>query len=142
MSERNGSTSAGTGTAEIPVVRRPSRPAAPAPGARAPAAGAAGARRGDGPGADEATWSRAMQPTAPVTVRPRPADAPARAADRDGPLGARGRWTARAWCSASSPPCSWPAPQTTFEDRFALVFLVLGLGMLGTSGSCSPTRCG
>ena len=102
MSERNGSTSVGTGTAEIPVVRPPdtsapqAEPRRPGSGRRAgspapegrPGAGHAAHRAGDG------------APAAP--------DAAPRAAHRHGALGARSPAASWAWCSASSPCSCWP----------------------------------
>ena len=83
MSERNGSTPSGTGTAEIPVVRPAGATASAAPGP-------ARRRRPPRPSAAEAIpagdRSRACTPTAPVTVRPRPR------MPRRGPLTVMGPW--------------------------------------------------
>src|SRR3954469_578307 len=126
MSERNGSTSVGTGTAEIPVVR----PDAPAPAGEQTESAAAPASEPSGPEGDVVPG---MQPTAPVSVRPRPR------LPRRGPLTVMGPWApvaggllglvlglAAAFVLAGS--------AETFEDRFALVLTVLALSMLGTAG--------
>ncbi len=135
MSERNGSTSVGTGTAEIPVVRPPGATApvsgdppavppvpeptpTPAPGAEAPA---------------EADVVPGMHPTAPVTVRPSPR------MPRRGPLTVMGPWAPVAGglmglLLGVVAVLLLAGSVEAFEDRLALAFLVLGLGMLGTSG--------
>src|SRR3954468_10819917 len=124
MSERNGTT-LGTGTAEIPVVRPNAEPT-PVPGPQQEAAAEPNITADDDvvPG---------MQPTAPVSVRPRPR------LPRRGPLTVMGPWApvaggllglvlglATAFVLAGS--------AENFEDRFALVLTVLALGMLGTAG--------
>ena len=122
MSERNGTT-LGTGTAEIPVVRPSAQPApdkvqqeqAPEPNIVA-----------DGdvvPG---------MQPTAPVTVRPRPR------MPRRGPLTVMGPWAPVAGgllgiVLGVVAVLFLAGTADEFTERLALAFLVLGLGMLGTS---------
>jgi hypothetical protein len=126
MSERNGSTSVGTGTAEIPVVR----PDAPTPAVEQAESAAAPASEPTSPEGDVVPG---MQPTAPVSVRPRPR------LPRRGPLTVMGPWApvaggllglvlglVAAFVLAGS--------AESFEDRFALVLTVLGLGMLGTAG--------
>src|ERR671916_1882634 len=80
MSERNGSRSVGSGTAEIPIVRPAAevpQPPAPEPAAAPPDEGAA---------AQEDEVVPGVQPTAPVTVRPRPR------LPRRGPLTVMGPW--------------------------------------------------
>src|SRR5215218_3338057 len=79
MSERNGSTSVGAGTAEIPVVR-PSTPTPP-PVAPEPVEQSAPA-----PANPEGEVVPGLQPTAPVTVRPTPR------MPRRGPLTVMGPW--------------------------------------------------
>jgi hypothetical protein len=124
MSERNGSTSVGTGTAEIPVVRPADAGAAPAD-APAPNAEPVAPPAGDlVPG---------MQPTAPVTARPRPR------MPRRGPLTVMGPWAPVAGgllglLLGLIAVLLLVGTAGSFEDRLALVFVVLGLGMLGTSG--------
>ena len=129
MSERNGSTSVGTGTAEIPVVRQPepARVPGPEPTPAPSPEPAAEATRTDGdlvPG---------MQPTAPVTVRPKPR------MPRRGPLTVMGPWAPVAGglfglVLGVVAVLFLAGTADEFAERFALVFLVLGLGMLGTSG--------
>src|SRR3712207_1467940 len=79
MSERNGSTSVGTGTAEIPVVR-PSDPTPP------PVVPEPVEQPLPEEVAAEGEFVPGMQPTAPVTVRPRPR------MPRRGPLTVMGPW--------------------------------------------------
>ncbi|UOY02715.1 hypothetical protein [Blastococcus sp. PRF04-17] len=121
MSERNGSTSMGTGTAEIPVIR-PDAPSAPAPEpnvvAEAPAAAA------PEPG---------THGTTPVTVRPAPR------MPRRGPLTVMGPWAPVAGgllgvLAGLLVVLLVGGVAESFEDRLALAFVVLGLGLLGTSG--------
>jgi hypothetical protein len=124
MSERNGSTSLGTGTAEIPVVRPDAEPT-PVPGPPETAAEPNTAADGDlVPG---------LQPTAPVTVRPRPR------LPRRGPMTVMGPWAPVAGgllglVLGVVAVLFLAATADEFAERLALVFLVLGLGMLGTSG--------
>lgn len=126
MSERNGSTSVGTGTAEIPVVR-PGTPTPPPESAEpvTPAAETAAApEREPLPG---------LQPTAPVTVRPTPR------LPRRGPLTVMGPWAPVAGgllglVLGLVAALVLAGSADTFEDRLALTFLVLGLGMLGAAG--------
>jgi hypothetical protein len=129
MSERNGSTSVGTGTAEIPVVRpaaaAPADEGAVPPGPPAPVAEPAVPPEGDlVPG---------MHPTAPVTVRPTPR------MPRRGPLTVMGPWAPVAGgllglLLGVVAVLFLAGTAESFEDRLALAFVVLGLGMLGTSG--------
>jgi hypothetical protein len=124
MNERNRSTSVGTGTAEIPVVRPD---AAPIPVPDPPEAAAEPSVSADGdvvPG---------MQPTAPVTVRPRPR------MPRRGPLTVMGPWAPVAGgllglVLGVVAVLLLGGTADQFAERLALVFVVLGLGMLGTSG--------
>ena len=133
MSERNGSTSVDPGTAEIPVVRPPGATApvsgdppavppvpepTPAPGAEPPA---------------EADPVPGMHATAPVTVRPTPR------MPRRGPLTVMGPWAPVAGGLVGLllgivAVLLLAGSAGAFEERLALAFLVLGLGMLGTSG--------
>jgi hypothetical protein len=123
MSERNGTT-LGTGTAEIPVVR-PTTPTTPesSPPAAAPEPNIVA----DGdlvPG---------MQPTAPVTVRPRPR------MPRRGPLTVMGPWAPVAGgllgiVLGVVAVVLLAGTADRFAERLSLAFVVLGLGMLGTSG--------
>jgi hypothetical protein len=127
MSERNGSTSVGTGTAEIPIVR----PAAEVPQDPAPEPAAAPA--GEGTTAPEDEVVPGPQPTAPVTVRPRPR------LPRRGPLTVMGPWAPVAGgllglLLGGIAVAVLAASAESFEDRLALAFLVLGLGMLGSAG--------
>jgi hypothetical protein len=142
MSERNGSTSAGTGTAEIPVVR-------PAPTTTTQESGAVQATperdapniaaehpHGDlVPGMQTpGMQAPGMQPTAPVTtVRPRPR------MPRRGPMTVMGPWAPVAGgllglLLGVATVLFLADSAESFEDRLALAFVVLGLGMLGTSG--------
>src|SRR5215216_2396011 len=127
MSERNGSTSVGSGTAEIPVVRpAPGGEPAPAPppvepGIEVPAAGS------------EDREPAGMHATAPVTVRPNPR------LPRRGPLTVMGPWAPVAGgvlglLLGVVVVIFLGGVADSFEDRLALAFTVLGLGMLGTSG--------
>jgi hypothetical protein len=126
MSERNGSTSVGTGTAEIPVVRS----AAEVPGTPAPEPAGAPATEGPTPQDEVASGP---QPTAPVTVRPRPR------MPRRGPLTVMGPWAPVAGgllglLLGGTAAAVLAGTAESFEDRLALAFLVLGLGMLGSAG--------
>src|SRR4051812_1566122 len=85
MTEHDGSTSPGTGTAEIPV----GRPGTPTPGPPAPAAAQPvepSQPTVPGSAAPEGELVPGMQPTTPVTVRPRPR------MPRRGPLTVMGPW--------------------------------------------------
>jgi hypothetical protein len=142
MSERNGSSFPGTGTAEIPVVR-------PAPTTTTQESGAVQATperdapniAAEHPHGDLAPGMQApgmqapgMQPTAPVTtVRPRPR------MPRRGPMTVMGPWAPVAGgllglLLGVATVLFLADSAESFEDRLALAFVVLGLGMLGTSG--------
>src|SRR3954454_8592349 len=121
MSERKGST-VGTGTAEIPVVRPEPEPA-PAPSPPGPAAEAAPA--------DDVVPG--VQPTSPVTVRPKPR------MPRRGPLTVMGPWAPVAGgllglVLGVVAVVLLAGTADSFQYRLALVFTVLGLGMLGAGG--------
>jgi hypothetical protein len=123
MSERNGTT-LGSGTAEIPVVRPNVQPA-PDKGAQDQAPEPNIVADGDlVPG---------MQPTAPVTVRPRPR------MPRRGPLTVMGPWAPVAGgllglVLGVVAVLFLGGTADEFAERLSLAFVVLGLGMLGTSG--------
>lgn len=136
MSEKNGTTSVGTGTAEIPIVRPAGASSpenvSPRPAAE-PAAQAAAAPEGEGAPAREDDVVPGMQPTAPVTVRPRPR------LPRRGPLTVMGPWAPVAGgllglVLGAIAVLVLAGAAGSFEDRLALVFLVLGLGTLGSAG--------
>jgi hypothetical protein len=132
MTERNGSTSVGTGTAEIPVVR-PTGPAPAEPVAPPPTAPPAETPAAEVPPTAEGEPVPGMQPTAPVTVRPRPR------MPRRGPLTVMGPWAPVAGgllglVLGGIAVLVLAGTAESFEDRLALVFVVLGLGMLGTAG--------
>jgi hypothetical protein len=127
MSERNGSPTVGTGTAEIPIVR-PAAEVPPTPAPEPPDAPAAG-----DPAAPESDVAPGMQPTAPVTVRPRPR------MPRRGPLTVMGPWAPVAGgllglLLGGVAVLVLAGSAESFEDRLALAFVVLGLGMLGSAG--------
>lgn len=131
MSERNGSTSVGTGTAEIPAVRPPG---ATVPGSGEPAALPSVPERAAASGEEpaEPDLIPGMQPTAPVTVRPSPR------MPRRGPLTVMGPWAPVAGgllglLLGLVVVLFLAGSAEVFEERLALAFLVLGLGMLGTS---------
>jgi hypothetical protein len=120
MTERNGSTSLGTGTAEIPVIRP--NALEPEPNVVAPL--------GENPAPAAERTSHA---TAPVTVRPTPR------MPRRGPLTVMGPWAPVAGgllglIAGLVIVLLLGGVAESFEDRLALAFAVVGLGMLGTSG--------
>jgi hypothetical protein len=131
MSEPNGSTSVGTGTAEIPVVRPP---AATAPAGDPPAVPPVPAAPGvDASAPAEPGPVPGTQPTAPVTVRPAPR------MPRRGPLTVMGPWAQVAGgllglLVGAVVVLFLAGSAEVFEERLALAFVVLGLGMLGTAG--------
>src|SRR3954447_21957681 len=125
MSERSPSTSVGSGTAEIPVVR-PGTPT-PSPAAEEPIAQSA-----EEPGAPGEVVP-GLQSTSPVTVRPRPR------MPRRSPLTVMGPWAPVAGgllglLLGGVAALILKGSAESFEDRFALVLTVLGLGMLGSAG--------
>jgi hypothetical protein len=142
MSERKGTPSAGTGTAEIPVVRGVGSTAAPAAapvtapvtgesGPVSAPAGPAASPAADGLSAPEADQN--PQVTAPVTVRPAPR------MPRRGPLTVMGPWAPVAGgllglLLGLIAVLVLAGSAGSFEDRLALVFAVVGLGTLGVSG--------
>src|SRR5215218_5465857 len=114
MSERNGSTSVGTGTTEIPVV-----------GAGAPAEPDGGPPAGEESAAEPQQDAAHM--TAPVTVRPAPR------MPRRGPLTVMGPWAPVAGALIGLllgvvAVVLLGGMADTFEERLSLVFVVLGLG--------------
>jgi hypothetical protein len=131
MSERNESPSLDTGTAEIPVVRPATAPesgaapAVPSPDREAPNFAAENHPEGDlVPG---------MHATAPVTVRPRPR------MPRRGPLTMMGPWAPVAGgllglVLGAVAVLFLAGTAESFQNRLALAFVVVGLGMLGTAG--------
>ena len=131
MSERNGSTPVGTGTAEIPVVRPPAPPAPPVPTDGDPVPPAPAADDAAAPG--ETDLVPGMHATSPVTVRPAPR------MPRRGPLTVMGPWAPVAggllgFLLGIVAVLFLAGSAEVFEERLALAFVVLGLGMLGTSG--------
>ena len=118
MSETNGHSASGTGTAEIPVVRADPNVVAdppPAPDVSEPSAPVA-------------------QPTAPVTVRPAPR------LPRRGPLTVMGPWAPVAGGALGLllgliTVLVLAGSAHTFQERLGLVLAVVGLGMLGTAGT-------
>jgi hypothetical protein len=134
MSERKGSSSPGTGTAEIPVVRPAAAPesgAAPAaPPVRPPDPAEPNVAAENHPEDDLVPGKHG---TAPVTVRPTPR------MPRRGPLTVMGPWAPVAGgllglLLGVVTVLLLARTADTFADRLALAFVVLGLGMLGTSG--------
>ncbi len=131
MSERNGSSSVGTGTADIPVVR-PTGPAAAEAAPQSPAPEPPAAPAGD-EDRSQGDVAPGPQPTAPVTVRPRPR------LPRRGPLTVMGPWAPVAGALlglvlGGIAVLVLAGTAESFEDRLALIFVVLGLGMLGSAG--------
>jgi hypothetical protein len=144
MSERNGSSSTGPGTAEIPVVRpggavsaskakaagpstkvSPAVTPPPAPATEPPVPPAAG------PAPDHEAAPGA-QPTAPVTVRPAPR------MPRRGPLTVMGPWAPVAGgllglVLGGIVAAILGGSAESYDERLSVVFMVLGLGMLGTA---------
>lgn len=149
MSERNGSTSTGPGTAEIPVVRPggavaaskaagksgpatkvnpavtppPAAPPEPSPEAATPPAA--------GPAPDQ-ELAPGAQPTAPVTVRPAPR------LPRRGPMTIMGPWAPVAGgllglLLGGIVAAILGGAAESYDERLSVVFMVLGLGMLGTA---------
>jgi hypothetical protein len=145
MSEGKESSSAGTGTAEIPVVRPAASPAgsatgragvvAPAPAGSPATSGAEGSTPPDGnvaPGAH--ATAQGPHATAPVTGRP------ALRSPRRGPLTVMGPWAPVAGgllglLLGMAAVLLLAGSADSFEHRLALAFTVLGLGLLGTAGT-------
>jgi hypothetical protein len=139
MSERKASTSVGTGTAEIPVVRPgDAAAAAPVPPTPSPTAAAepAGTTTGEQAAPPDADLVPGMQATTPVTTRPSPRRP---RMPRRGPLTVMGPWAPVAGgllglLLGVVAVLLLAGTAESFEDRLALVFTVLGLGMLGSAG--------
>lgn len=156
MDERNRTTTTGPGTAEIPVVRPGGASAAPKGGAARKAAKAAAApvtaptpaaaapaapdvAVTDTPAAPEPTPADrelppGAQPTAPVSVRPAPR------MPRRGPLTVMGPWAPVAGgllglVLGGIVAAILGGVAESYDQRLSLVFVVLGLGMLGTAGT-------
>ena len=181
MSERNGSTPGGPGTAEIPVVRPGGSSAAPTTGA-APGAGKGAAPQAAAPkGGGKATASKAgaskagdaptvvatpavaatdtAPATAPASAQPAPSPAgaghdvppgthatapvsvrPAPRMPRRGPLTIMGPWAPVAGgllglLLGGIVAAVLGGSAESYDERLSLVFVVLGLGMLGTAGT-------
>lgn len=150
MSERDGTTTTGTGTAEIPVVRAGGTATASTGGrkkakAAAPEAGATAAPAAAAPPEPVAPAPPAQEPagpelpdgvhgTAPVTVRPRPR------MPRRGPLTVMGPWAPVAGgllglVLGGIVAAVLGGVAESYGQRLSVVFVVLGLGMLGTAGT-------
>lgn len=132
MSERNGKTVPGSGTAEIPVVRTAGSSAAPAPG-QTEVPTAVGGPAGPSTEALPAPEGDQSHATAPVSVRPAPR------LPRRGPLTIMGPWAPVAGgllglLLGLLAVLTLGGSAESFEDRLALVFAVVGLGALGVSG--------
>ncbi len=136
MSERNGSTSVGTGTAEIPVVRPAD--ATPADSPAPPVPPATAAQPAPTPPAEptappEGDPAPGMHPTTPVATRPRVR------MPRRGPMTVMGPWAPVAGgllglLLGVVTVLLLAGTAESFEDRLALAFTVLALGMLGSAG--------
>ncbi len=156
MSERDGSTTTGPGTAEIPVVRPGGAPTASTGGtttkAKAGASltgaaptGATAATAATAPAAEPATAPvpeaagderelPGAHPTAPVSVRPAPR------MPRRGPLTVMGPWAPVAGgllglVLGGIVAAILGGAAESYDERLSVVFVVLGLGMLGTAGT-------
>jgi hypothetical protein len=128
VSETKGSTSVGTGTAEIPVVRPGATAPAPEPAVQAPAQPPA---QPPAPPA-AADLPPGAQGTAPVTVRPRPRT------PRRSPLTVMGPWAPVAGgllgiLLGGVAAAVLAGAVETFDERLAVVFAVVGLGLLGAA---------
>jgi hypothetical protein len=137
MSETNGHSSSGTGTAEIPVVRPDdnivAQPRPASVGATSATAPTAPAEPSDAPPVAPPSGPVA-QPTAPVTVRPTPR------LPRRGPLTVMGPWAPVAGGALGLllgliTVLVLAGSTHTFQERLGLVLAVVGLGMLGTAGT-------
>lgn len=129
MSERIGSSTVGTSTAQIPVVRPAG--AAPADAGAAPPVPPAPAAEPAAP--PEGDLVPGMHPTTPVATRP-PLRMP-----RRGPLTVMGPWAPVAGgllglVLGVVTVLLLVGTADSFANRLALVFTVLGLGMLGSAG--------
>ncbi len=134
MSERNGTvTPSDPGTMPIVIGEGTTG----ATGATAATAASAPAPEADPtavlPAPEPAPEHSGTQPTAPVTVRPKPR------LPRRGPLTVMGPWAPVAGgllglLLGVVAVLFLAGVAESFEDRLGLVFAVLGLGMLGTSG--------
>jgi hypothetical protein len=127
MSERNGSGPSGTGTAEIPMVRPGGSTVDPAAAPSDPEA----VEENVVADVDQAPGAYA---TAPVTVRPTPR------LPRRGPLTVMGPWAPVAGAGLGLllglvTVLLLVGSAHTFQERLALVLVVVGLGMLGTGGT-------
>jgi hypothetical protein len=133
MSERKESSSMGPGTAEIPVVRPAASPTGPATVEPSPVPPVPPAKDAQTPAAPEADLVPGVHGTAPVNARPAPR------MPRRGPLTVMGPWAPVAGgllgvLLALVAVLLLAGTAESFEDRLALAFTVVGLGMLGTSG--------
>ena len=133
MTERNGSTSVGTGTAEIPVVRPADAGAAPAV---PPPPEPVGTTAAETAAPSESEHVPGMQATTPVTSRPAPRMP---RMPRRGPMTVMGPWAPVAGgllglLLGVVAVLLLGGTAESFEDRLALVFTVLGLGLLGSAG--------
>ena len=139
MSERNDDPTVGTGTAEIPVVRPPGATVpvgtdpAGLPPVPEPEAAPTPAPEGPPASAEPDVVPGGTHATAPVTVRPSPRP------PRRGPLTMMGPWAPVAGgllglLLGVVAVLFLAGSAEVFEERLALAFVVLGLGMLGTSG--------
>jgi hypothetical protein len=133
MSETNGHSPSGTGTAEIPVVR----PDADVMAAQVAPAASAGpvppSEPIDLPPVPQPSGPVA-QPTAPVSVRPTPR------LPRRGPLTVMGPWAPVAGGALGLllgliTVIVLAGATHTYQERLGLVLAVVGLGMLGTAGT-------
>jgi hypothetical protein len=134
MTERNESGPPGTGTAEIPVVRLAGGTATTADSAPVPPLPDSDPAATDEATAAPAGDTQTAHPTTPVTVRPTPR------LPRRGPLTVMGPWAPVAGAAlglvfglVSVLVLSGSAD--TFQQRLALVLVVVGLGLLGTGGT-------
>jgi hypothetical protein len=134
MSESNASGTSNTGTAEIPVIRpgatAPVEQPAPVPPVPAPVPTPAD---DNPPTGTESAPAPAPHETTPVSVRP------TLRMPRRGPLTVMGPWAPVAGAVLGLVlglvvVLLLAGSAETFQNRLALAFLVLGLGMLGASG--------
>lgn len=129
MSERNGSVST-VNPGTMPIVVGGGDAAAPTPpAAQTPPAAAEPTAAGGAP-----EPPAGVQPTAPVTVRPRPR------LPRRGPLTLLGPWAPVAGgvlglVAGAVVVLVLAGSAEGFQDRFGLALVVVGLGLLGVSGT-------